>query len=169
MASPEELTPLLPETLPEDFGEWDSEASPEPLPIKPGEWEAWEATHSFGSTKKPNGQFDNHDSNGASPMEKPHASDAVPSGPVIVAQQKHFIDWDGESSPAPTPKPVSLSEWEAWEAAHSFGKAPKAPKQSAEREASLSPVVERPAPFSELELTSKPANGANGSSGRASL
>ena len=27
MASPEELAPLLPETLPEDFSEWDSEAS----------------------------------------------------------------------------------------------------------------------------------------------
>ena len=56
MASPEELTPLLPETLPEDFGEWDGEASAEPSPIKPGEWEAWEATHSFGEHKSPHGQ-----------------------------------------------------------------------------------------------------------------
>ena len=30
MASPEKIAPLLPETLPEDFSEWDSEASPVP-------------------------------------------------------------------------------------------------------------------------------------------
>ena len=32
MASPEKIAPLLPETLPEDFSDWDSEASPVPVP-----------------------------------------------------------------------------------------------------------------------------------------
>ena len=32
MASPEEVATLLPETLPEDFGDWDGEASPAPSP-----------------------------------------------------------------------------------------------------------------------------------------
>ncbi len=176
MASPEELTPLLPETLPEDFGEWDGEASPEPSPIKPGEWEAWEATHSFGETKSLHGQSIDRGSTSAPPMEKPHASGPAPSAPVFVAEQKHFVEWDGESSP--TPKPVDLSEWEAWEAAHSFGKSPKPARQSADREASLSPVVERPrvsspapsAPFpaKQQELTNKPTNSANGSNGHVS-
>jgi protein TonB len=176
MASPEELTPLLPETLPEDFGEWDSEASPEASPIKPGEWEAWEAAHSLGETKSPRGQSTDRGSTPAPPAEKPRASSPTPSAPVVVAQQKHFIDWDGEKSP--TPKPVNLSEWEAWEAAHSFGKSPTPPKQSPEHEANLSSAVEKPrvsspvppAPFAikQQELTSKPSNGANGSNGHAS-
>ena len=176
MASPEELTPLLPETLPEDFGEWDGEASPEASPIKPSEWEAWEAAHSFGEPKSPHGQSADRGSSAAPPAEKPRASGSVPSAPVFVAEQKHFVEWDGEKTP--TPKPVNLSEWEAWEAAHSFGKSPTPPKHSAEPEASLSPVVERPrvsssvppVPFAvkQQELTSKPTNGANGSNGHAS-
>ena len=178
MASPEELTPLLPETLPDDFGEWDSEASPEPSPIKPGEWEAWEAAHSVGEPKSPAGQSADHGSTASPPVEKPRGSGAAPSAPVFVAQQKHFVEWDGETSPSPTPKPVNLSEWEAWEAAHSFGKSPNPAKQSADREASLSPVVERPRvsspapsaafPAKQQELTIKPTNGANGSNGHAS-
>ena len=174
MASPEELTPLLPETLPEDFGEWDGEASPEPSPVKPSEWEAWEATHSFGEPKSPRGQSADRSSSAPPPAERPRVSDPAPSAPVIVSQQNHFIEWDA-SEPAPTPKPVNLSEWEAWEATHSFGNAPKAPKQSAERETILSPVVERPrvsspsapapAPFKPNEITSKPSNGTNGSNG----
>ncbi|MGA2906122.1 MAG: TonB family protein [Terracidiphilus sp.] len=177
MASPEELTPLLPETLPEDFGEWDGEASPEASPIKPGEWEAWEATHSLGETKSSSGQSSDRGSTAAPPAEKPRASGPAPSAPAFVAQQKHFVEWDGETPP-PTPKPVNLSEWEAWEAAHSFGKSPKPTRQTADHEASLSPVVEKPrvsssvppAPFTvkQQELTSKPSNGANGSNGHAS-
>jgi TonB family protein len=179
MASPEELTPLLPETLPEDFGEWDGEASPEPSPIKTSEWEAWEATHSFGEPKGPRGQSADHGSTSAPQIDKPHGSVSAPSAPVVVAQQKHFVEWDGETTPAPTPKPVNLSEWEAWEAAQGFGRSPKATKQSADRETSSAPVVERPRvsspvpstafPAKPQDLTSKPANGANGSNGHASI
>jgi hypothetical protein len=142
MASPEELTPLLPETLPDDFGEWDGEASPEASPVKAGEWEAWEAAHSFGEPKSPQGQPADRGSNAAPPAEKPHGSDSAPSAPVVVAQQKHFVEWEAETPP--TPKPVDLSEWEAWEAAHGFGKGPIPEKQSAVRETNSSPVVERP-------------------------
>ncbi|HEY1802864.1 MAG TPA: TonB family protein [Terracidiphilus sp.] len=174
MASPEELTPLLPDTLPEDFGEWDGEASQEPLPIKPGEWEAWEATHSFGEPKSPRGESAGRVPSAAPPVERPRASGPAPSAPAIVDKQKHFIDWDGVDS-SPTPKPDNLSEWEAWEEAHSFGKSPKTPKSSPDREASLSPVVERPRlsglpaaapdPVKPHEFTSKPSNGANGTNG----
>ena len=104
-----------------------------------------------------------------------HASGSAPSAPAFVAEQKHFVEWDGEKTP--TPKPVDLSEWEAWEAAHSFGKSEKPAKQTADRETIPSPVVEKPrvsnavlpAPFTvkQQELTNKPSNGANGSNGHA--
>ena len=43
MASPEEIAPWLPETLPEDFSEWDSEGSPTAMPVNSREeWEAWQ-------------------------------------------------------------------------------------------------------------------------------
>lgn len=177
MASPEELTPLLPETLPDDFGEWDGEASPEPSPIKPGEWEAWEAAHSFGESKSTGGQIDDQRSTAASSVETPRAPASAPSAPVPPTQQTHFVEWDGEPAPAPTPKPVDLSEWEAWEAAHSFGKPPKPARQSSDLEAS-SPVADKPRvsgsassaplPVKHQERAPEPVNGANGSNGRAS-
>jgi hypothetical protein len=88
MASPEELTPLLPDTLPEDFGEWDGEASPEASQIKPGEWEAWEAAHSLGETKSPRGQSSDRGSTAAPPAEKPRVSSSVPPAPFAVKQQE---------------------------------------------------------------------------------
>ena len=103
MASPEELTPLLPETLPDDFGEWDDEASPEPSPIKPGEWEAWEATHSFGEPKSPRGQSADHGATAAPPVEKSRGIGPAPSAPVIVAQQKHFVEWEAKPLLRPSP------------------------------------------------------------------
>jgi hypothetical protein len=39
MASPEELIPSLPDTLPEDFGEWDSEGSAAATAVASDEWE----------------------------------------------------------------------------------------------------------------------------------
>lgn len=176
MASPEELTPLLPETLPEDFGEWDGEASPEASPAQPGEWEAWEATHSFGEPKSPHGQsVDLHSAPAAPPTEKPRATDPAATAPAVAAPQKHFVEWEAETSP--TPKPVDLSEWEAWEAAHGFGTNPNPAKPSVDREASSSTVAERPRAASTIppapapakpELKSKPSNGFHGANGHAS-
>jgi protein TonB len=50
MASPAEIAHGLPETLPADFGEWDSEAS---LAAVPGKSSRFEATHASGVTAKP--------------------------------------------------------------------------------------------------------------------
>ncbi len=174
MASPEELTPLLPDTLPEDFSEWDGEAAPEPAPSPTNEWEAWEATHSFGEPKSPRGQSTDRISNAAPTTETPRASGPSPSAPAFVEEKKHFIEWDGETSP--TPKPVDLSEWEAWEAAHSFGKTPAPAKPPADRNGSISPVAEGSrvsissptAPYpARQEPATRPLNGTNGSSGHA--
>ena len=114
MASPEEIAPLLPETLPEDFGDWDSEASPAPSPGHSGEWEAWEAAHSFGETPKPHWA-----------IRRPRCIPGIPGGQAACfgfslvrtspgCTAKDFIDWDSEASP--TPMPVTAVEWEAWEA-----------------------------------------------------
>jgi protein TonB len=153
MASPEELTPLLPETLPDDFGDWDSEASPASLPVNAGEWEAWAAAHPFSETPKPPGQSVDRDRTNASLADRP--SDSSSSAPVDFKQPTDFSDGDREASP--TAKPAnSRDEWEAWIEAHSFSETPKPFGQSAERKAILSPVREaglspREAGFSPLD------------------
>ena len=142
MASPKELAPLLPETLPEDFNDWDSKASAAPLPVHSGEREAWEAADAFSEAAKPLWQSADREALLASLVDGPRDSGSASSTSVFVKQQEDFIDWDSEATPAPWP--VDRTEWEEWEAAHSFGKTAKSPGQSADREAFLSPVVDRP-------------------------
>jgi protein TonB len=50
MASPAEIAQVLPDTLPEDFGEWDSENSPATPPVSSG---GFEAAPGFGAVPKP--------------------------------------------------------------------------------------------------------------------
>jgi protein TonB len=143
MASPEEVTAsLLPETLPEDFGDWDSEASPVPMPAHSGERESPEAANSFGKSRKPLGQSVDRDALLESLLDRPRVSGSALSAPVFVKKQKTFIDWDSEESPTATP--VNRSEWEAWEARHSFGKSPKPLGQPAERDAIHESLMDRP-------------------------
>jgi len=142
MASPKELAPLLPETLPEDFNDWDSKASAAPLPVHSGEREAWEAADAFSEAAKPLWQSADREALLATLVDGPRDSGSASSTSVFVKQQEDFIDWDSEATPAPWP--VDRTEWEEWEAAHSFGKTAKSPGQSADREAFLSPVVDRP-------------------------
>src|SRR5580704_2728126 len=49
MASPAEITPQLPDTLPEDFGEWDGGGSPATLPVHSDDQQA---DSEFGSDPK---------------------------------------------------------------------------------------------------------------------
>ncbi len=143
MASPEELAPLLPETLPENFSEWDGESSPEATPVPSGEWEAWEAAHSFRETPKPLGRSVSRDETKASSGDRPRVSGSASSAPVVVEQQVDFSFRNSEASPST--KPVnSREEWEAWIEAHSFGETPKPFGQSTERKAIVSPVVNSP-------------------------
>jgi len=142
MASPKELAPLLPETLPEDFNDWDSKTSAAPLPVHSGEREAWEAADAFSETPKPLWQSADREALLATLVDGPRDSGSATSSAVFVKQQEDFIDWDSEATPAPWP--VDRTEWEEWEAVHSFGKTAKSPGQSADREAFLSPVVDRP-------------------------
>jgi hypothetical protein len=142
MASPEELTPLLPETLPEDFGDWDSEASPaSSLPVNSDEWEAWAAAHPFIETPKPLGKPLDRDATKASSVDKPRVSGSASSAPESTKQEVVFNYGDSEASPKA--KPInSREEWEAWIEAHSFNETPKPFEQSTERKAILAPVRE---------------------------
>ena len=168
MASPKELAPLLPETLPEDFNDWDSKASAAPPPVHSGEREAWEAADAFSEAAKPLWQSADREALLASLVDRPRDSGSASSTSVFVKQQEDFIDWDSEATPAPWP--VDRTEWEEWEAVHSFSKTQKSPGQSADREAFLSPVVDRPrdsgsassAPVivKQQELTDELANGS---------
>ncbi len=142
MASPKELAPLLPETLPEDFGDWDGEASPASLPAGNDEKKAWDTTHSIGETPAPPWQPADREAFLASLLERPHVSGSASSAPVVVKRQKNFIDWENEAPPKA--RPANRTAWDAWDTAHPHGKTPKPHGQSADPEAFLSSLLERP-------------------------
>jgi protein TonB len=142
MASPKELAPLLPDTLPEDFNEWDGKAAAAPSPVKSGERDSWEATDSFGDPQKPLWQAGDRDAFLATLVDGPRASGSAASAPAFLKQQEDLIDWDSEGTAAPWP--VDHTEWDAWEADHSFGKPAKPSGQSADREGIRPPAVDNP-------------------------
>jgi protein TonB len=162
MASPKELTPLVPDTLPEDFNEWDGKSAGGPSPVKSGERDAWEATDSG-----------DRDALIASLVDGSRASGSASSAPAFLKQQQDVVDWDSEGTPAPWP--VDRSEWDEWETNHSFGKPAKSPGQSSDRDAFLSPVADKthdsgsaasaPVNGRQQELTSESVDGtSNGAS-----
>ncbi len=140
MASPKEIAPTLPETLPEDFSEWDSEGSPAAMPVHSGEWEA---AHPFSETAKPLGQPIDRDATMASLVDRPPASGTASSEPVSIKQQDDI--GHGVSGASPSAKPVnSRDEWEAWIEAHSFSETPKPLGQSVHRGANMASLVDMP-------------------------
>jgi periplasmic protein TonB len=155
MASPEEIAPFLPETLPDDFGEWDSEASPAPEPAKPGEWEAWEAAHTHGDPSKSGKQTADRAAFLASLTDRPRVWNSSSSSSV-VKQQKEVVDWDSEAPSSPST--VKSGEWEAWVVAHSFDTDPKPAVQSANREATLAPVTTGAAVADKPRVSTAPAS-----------
>jgi hypothetical protein len=142
MASSEEIAPFLPETLPEDFSDWDSEASPAPSPVLSGGQEEWESVHSFGETPRPFGLSKDPDAFLESLLERPHVSGSASSAPVFIKQQKDSFDWDSEALSAP-PRAHS-GERDAREADHSPDETVEPPTQSADRNATVSPVTDKP-------------------------
>jgi TonB family protein len=163
MASPEKIAPLLPDTLPEDFSDWDCEASPASSTGDSGAWEAWQATHSNGKSPKPLLHAADRDAVLESLMEMPPASHSVPPAPAIAKQQKGFSEWDSELTPAPklaaapaaapapaalapvpAPGPAAHNEWEAFGAPHTNGKLSKPLGQSSGHDAILPPVGDQP-------------------------
>ncbi len=142
MASPEEIVPSLPDTLPEDFGEWDGEGSPAPTPVHSSEWEAWEAAHPVGDSLKPAAQSSERKSILSSAVEKPRDARRTSPESVFVKQQQDLNPGNGGASPAA--KSASSHEWEAWEASQSFAKTAKPNGHATERRAIPSPVSDKP-------------------------
>jgi TonB family protein len=165
MASPEKIAPLLPDTLPDDFGEWDNEGSAKdepaygwesqaapaatiyswetqapvatPEPVRANEWEEWEATHSSKASRLPLQPAERRAV--LSPVvDKPQASDAASSARASLEQQA--VDSDASA----TAKQDEADEWAVWAAAHSSRKNLKPLVKPTEFKAASSPVVEKP-------------------------
>jgi TonB family protein len=85
MASPAELGQGLPETLPEDFSEWDGEASPAVAPGKSG---GPESTHADVETPNQSEQAAFLESLLESPADKQREDRSPAPGPVFLKQQK---------------------------------------------------------------------------------
>ncbi len=141
MASPEKIAELLPDTLPEDFNEWDGEA---PSPAKPDNlrelWETWESTRPFSETPQPLGQSFDRGTTPASSADKQGVSGSASFARVFVKQPKEFRDGDSEASPKA--KPDNLRElWDAWEATRPFSETPQPLGQSFDRGATLASSV----------------------------
>jgi len=144
MASPEELIPSLPDTLPEDFGEWDNEGSAAATAVASGEWET---AHAPSEAPKPFGQFANGDV------------------PAAVAEQREVRGTE-KSEATPTAKTLSSrEEWEAWIESHSFSEAPKPFGKTAQRDEMLVSPADKPrgSSTSAPEVAKKQNDSSNGS------
>ncbi len=149
MASPEELIPSLPDTLPEDFGEWDGEGAATATAVDSGEWEAARAF-----SEAPNAFGQSADGDAA----------------AAVAKQQEDLS-NGKSEAVPTAKTLSSrEEWEAWIESHSFSEAPKPFGKTDRRDETPASSVDKPrgsssatsAPSSAQEIATKQRDSSNG-------
>jgi len=143
MASPEELIPSLPDTLPEDFGEWDNEGSAAATAVASGEWETADA---LSDAPKAFGQFANGDV------------------PAAVAEQQEVVG-NEKSEATPTAKTLSSrEEWEAWIESHSFSEAPKPFGKTAQRDEMPASPADKPrgSSTSAPEVAKKQNDSSNG-------
>jgi hypothetical protein len=102
MASSEEVVPLLPDTLPENFSEWDSEASPAPGPAGSDEWE------SVSNQSKPprpiaHGEPENLDEILSSVADRSRVRRPDSHAPVIARPQGDYAGLEKDRPPAPQP------------------------------------------------------------------
>jgi protein TonB len=154
MAHPEELAPAaLPETLPEDFGEWDGEGPAPATPVY--SWDRTgtskdvpvystgsEAARSSTETPKLQAQSAESDAIPASSADTPVVMGSASSAPVTAQLLRDYLDWDNDAPPAS--RRVNPSEWEAWEASISARKTPKPFGPSAERNPNPSSPAGKP-------------------------
>ena len=143
MASPEELIPSLPDTLPEDFGEWDSEGAATATAVDSGEWET---AHPLSEALGVFGQSTDSDA------------------PAVVAEQQEVVS-NGKGETVPTAKTLSSrEEWEAWIESHSFSEAPKPFGKTAQRDEAPASPVDKPrgSGSSAPEVAKKQKDSSNG-------
>src|ERR1700722_243272 len=160
MASPEEVIPSLPDTLPEDFGEWESEGAATATAVDSGEWET---AHAVSEAPKAFGQSADGDEMPASLVDSLHNSGSRSSEPFAGTQQQDVSN--GKSEATPTGKTLSSrEEWEAWIESHSFSEAPKPFGKTAQRDEAPATPVDKPrgSSTSAPEIAKKQKDSSNG-------
>src|SRR5208283_809806 len=95
MASPKEVAPLLPDTLPDDFGDWDGSGSPSPTSTS--EWDTAFDSAEPSKPAKPSERSDDRDALLASLMDKQRLTRS--GSPA--QKQNDFVNWEREAPPAP--------------------------------------------------------------------
>jgi TonB family protein len=100
MASSEEVVPAVPDTLPENFSEWDNDASPAPAPGGSDEWDSV-----FGNSQPPrpkaHGEPENLDEILTSFADRSRVWRSDSHAPVIARPQNEFVGLEKGTSPAP--------------------------------------------------------------------
>jgi len=96
MASPKEVAPLLPDTLPDDFGDWDGSSSPA-RPSATSEWDTAFDESGPAKPSKPAERSDDRDALLASLMDKQRMSRSSSS----AVKPNDFVNWEREAPPAP--------------------------------------------------------------------
>jgi TonB family protein len=140
MASPEELIPSLPDTLPEDFGEWDGDGSAAATAVVSGEWET---AHTLSEAPQTFGQSAGSDEMPASLVDSLRNSGSPSSEPFAGKREQDLSK--GESEEVPTAKTLSSrEEWEAWIESHSFNENPKPFGKTAQRDETPASSVDKP-------------------------
>jgi periplasmic protein TonB len=138
MASTEKIVPLLPDTLPEDFSEWDGNAPSAPAPTTADEWDAVIGPGEP-PTSKPRTRTDYLNDILTSFDDKSRVRQSNSQPPNRVRQENPSTEWEKEAPAAPSP--ANGSEWEA-SPAHT--EARKTGEPSAEPKVALSPALDKP-------------------------
>jgi TonB family protein len=152
MASSEELVPALPDTLPENFSEWDNDASPAP---KPGAADEWDSVFSNGEPPRPkaHGEPENLDEILSSFEERSRVWRSDSHAPVIARPQNEFAGLEKRTSPAPSPAKPSETVAKAApketsrpveRSTESKGEASKPVERPRESKMVFSPALENP-------------------------
>jgi TonB family protein len=139
MASTEKIVPLLPDTLPEDFAEWDGgQSSQAPAPGGADEWDAV-IGHSEAPASKPPSQTNYLNEILTSFDDKSRVRRTGPQPVTRVKQESSVSEWDKEALAAPLPESGKESE-----PAHVHAEARKAEEPSSEPKVALSPALDKP-------------------------
>lgn len=106
MASSEKVVPMLPDTLPDDFGEWDKDAAPPPAPGSADEWDSV-IGRSEPPRQKAHGEPENLDQILSNFADRSRVWRSDSHAPVIARPQNEFAGLEREISPAPLPRKSS--------------------------------------------------------------
>jgi TonB family protein len=137
MASSEEVVPVLPDTLPENFGEWDNDASPASVPGGADEWESV-SSHGKPAGSKAHGEPENLDEILSSFADRSRVWRSDSHAPVVVRPQNEFAGLEKATSPAPSPVKLSAP------AKHAASETSKLAERPAENKMVFSPALDNP-------------------------